>query len=97
MIDGLKTTKAGFDAYMAKRAEEDAKARPGRSGSPWLGMNGRRVSQGECRVVQQATRGEMTLEEAREKLKQLQDGYDPVRDRGEYRMLMNRIRQLERA
>lgn len=96
MIDGLKTTKSEFDRYLAQRREADAKFRPGRSRSGWVGMSGRQVKQGECRVVQPATRGEMTLEEAQEKLRQLQDGYDPLKDAAEYRMLKNRIRQLQR-
>ena len=60
-------------------------------------MTGRGARHGECRVIKPAERGEMTLAEAEEKLRRLQDGYDPVRDRAAYRMLNERIRQLRAA
>ena len=97
MIDGLKTTKSEFDRYMAERRAADERARPGRSRSGWIGMSGRQVKQGECRVIKPAERGEMTLVEAEEKLARLRADYDPVRDRAAYRTLMNRIRQLKAA
>jgi len=95
MVDGLRTTKAGFAEYMERRREADERSRPGGGRSGWVGMSGRQVArQSECRVIKPAERGEMTLEEAKAKLADLQAGYDPVRDRAAYRALMNRIRQL---
>ena len=99
MIDGLKVTKAEFDRLLRERRAADEKARPGRSRSGWVGMSGRQVKQGECRVVQAAVREEMTLEQALEKRRDLQSIYDAKNPAhvAEYRTINNRIRQLQKA
>ena len=102
MIDGLKTTKAGFDGYMDRRRAADARARgeaPDRRwGSGWIGMSGRRVKQGECRVIKPADRGELTIQEVRQKIAALQNNWIGDADqRQQYRQLNNRLRQLRAA
>ena len=102
MIDGFKTTKAGFDGYMDRRRAADARARgeaPNRRwGSGWVGMSGRRVRQGECRVIKPADRGELTIQEVQQKIAELQNSWTGDADqRQQYRQLNNRLRQLRAA
>lgn len=103
MTDGLKTTKPGFDGYMDRRRAADARARgdsPMRQGwgSGWIGMSGRRVKQGECRVVRPADRGELTIQEVQQKIAALQNDWIGDADqRQQYRHLNNRLRQLRAA
>ena len=101
MIDGFKTTKAGFDGYMDRRRAADARARgevPNRGGSAWIGMSGRRVKQGECRVVRPANRGELTIQEVQQKIAELQSKWTgDSGQRQQYRQLQSRLRQLRAA
>ena len=101
MIDGFKTTKAGFDGYMDRRRAADARARgeaPDRGGSAWIGMSGRRVKQGECRVIKPADRGELTIQEVQQKIAELQSKWTGDSDqRQQYRQLQSRLRQLRAA
>ena len=101
MIDGFKTTKAGFDGYMDRRRAADARARgeaPDRGGSAWIGMSGRRVKQGECRVIKPADRGELTIQEVQQKIAELQSKWTGDSDqRQQYRQLQSRLCQLRAA
>ena len=102
MIDGLKTTKAEFDGYMDRRAAADARARgeaPDRGGSAWIGMSGRRVKQGKCRVVRPADKAPMTIKDVQIKLNELSAKYDRSNPehRRQWAQLNARIRQLRAA